>query len=158
MQTGLTQSSFAFALLSGPVQPAAAGVSLGSFLVLQARWLFLTSRSSEPCFSDMFAQFFPPLNTTPCAAFSPCKILQRQSGSQENFLDAYVLDLCLVAEQRAVLLSSASRAANFCAMQIFKSGTLLLDLEGQSFADGTCFLPPNLQGFEVSLVNPLDSK
>jgi len=43
-------------------------------------------------------------------------------------------------------------------MQIFKSGTLLLDLEGQSFADGTCFLPPNLQGFEVSLVNPLDSK
>lgn len=101
---------------------------------------------------------FSPLNTTPCAAFSPCKILQRQSGSQENFLDAYVLDLCLVAEQRAVLLSSASRAANFCAMQIFKSGTLLLDLEGQSFADGTCFLPPNLQGFEVSLVNPLDSK
>jgi hypothetical protein len=45
---------------------------------------------------------------------------------------AYVLDLCLVAVQRAALLSSASSAANFCAMQIFKSITMMLGREGQS--------------------------
>lgn len=107
-----------------------------------ACWLFLTSRSIEPCFSDMFAHlslFFHRL--LPLALLLLGAQYCREIGAREPSGHAYVLDLGLVAVQPTAqsifvpcifqvrdIIDAVSRGAICCGEARF----LLLDLPESS--------------------------